>query len=289
VKPRGIRVRVSSFGYRLSGIGALLLLPFSPPANAQHALTADSPLPAELEGCNLCHGPHTSGGRGEFILRQGGKASLETAVAGLDRSSGSCLRCHMSPSLRAVQPEFEQVGLPLSGGAYLEADFSNDHPLGSIDPGGILAEHSASAVLRPGLSGTSSSLLTDGGTLRIGCTTCHDPHDRSGALPSLEAERQLCESCHDPSRYSYEGHAILPCSGCHAVHEGHGKELFSRPTGDEVCNGCHAPGAAVADVDFRALASRRARLYGAVGLPSSSSGHLVPPEGRCVDCHPVHR
>ena len=288
MKPSGLRTQAFSACIRVGGLGVLALLSSSPPVQAQHALTADSPLPPELEGCNLCHGPHASGESGAFILKQGEAASVGTA-AGLDRSSGSCLRCHTSPSLRAAQPEFERAGLSLSGGAYLEADFADDHPLGSIDPGGILAERSVSAALRPGLSGTASSLLADRGALRIGCPTCHDPHDRNGSLPSLEAERQLCESCHDPSRYSYEGHASLACSGCHAVHGGHGRELFNRPTGDDVCNRCHAPGAAVADVDFRALASRRARLHGAVGFPVSPSGHLVPPEGRCVDCHPVHR
>jgi predicted CXXCH cytochrome family protein len=270
-------------------IGALVLLGFQTSALGQHALTADVPLPAAAEGCNLCHGAHDSGSGSRHMLRSGQTLSTGVQAPGLDRVSGSCLRCHTSPAIRSSQPEFRGSAPGVSGGAYLQMDLGDDHSLGIIDPGSVLAEPRLSASMRPGLGAASASLLNDGGALRIGCTTCHDPHDRNGSLPSLEDERFLCESCHDPARYAYDRHEELPCSSCHAVHAGHGRELFNRPTADEVCTGCHGPGATGGAPSFEAMASRRARLYGAVVPPVSPSGHLTPPEGRCVDCHPVHR
>lgn len=274
---------------RTTSLLALLLLAASTQSLAQHALTADGPLAPEVEGCNLCHGPHGAGSGGDNILRLGDTPGIGAQARGLGSASASCLRCHTTASVRASQPEFRGTGPGVSGGAYLELDLGNDHPLGLIDPGSLLAEPGVSAAIRPGLRGIDASALDVGGALEIGCTTCHDPHDRNGALPSPEAERVLCESCHDPSRYDYDRHAELACSSCHSVHAGHGNELFRQPSGDDVCQGCHGPGAVGAAASFEAMASRRARLYGASTPPMSPSGHLTPPDGRCVDCHPVHR
>lgn len=253
----------------------------------QHALTADTPLPLELEGCNLCHGPHGTATDTEYILRPSPEISAWTR--GLDRVSATCLRCHSTPSIRAGQPEFRDAPAGASGGAFLEMDLGDDHPLGVVDPHGVLADPGPSVATRPGFGAVGASALVSGGTPRLGCTTCHDPHDRNGSLPSWEDERFLCLSCHDPGRYAHDRHADLRCSSCHDVHQGRGSALLKRPTGDDVCSDCHGPGGTSGTPAFEALASRRARLFGAVAPPASPAGHAAPPTGRCLDCHPVHR
>jgi predicted CXXCH cytochrome family protein len=122
----------------------------------------------------------------------------------------------------------------------------------------------------------------------MACTTCHDPHDRAGALPSVEAERDLCGACHDLVTFGYDRHSALGCSSCHSVHGGHGRELLARPAVDEVCTRCHVGGGGIPSAGLEVLADRRGRLFGATPTAPAPAGHLTPPEGRCVDCHPIH-
>ena len=72
-------------------------------AEAQHAAAS---IGVDDPGCSLCHGSHP--GRGEYMLSTG---SLGPAVsARVGAVSQSCLRCHLTPSIRSSQPEFVRGG-----------------------------------------------------------------------------------------------------------------------------------------------------------------------------------
>ncbi len=208
--------------------------------------------------CELCHAPHRPGEAYLLVAGQPGPAQ----AAPLDAASRTCLRCHTTPSLRRRQPEFTGEAPPTSIPAhYLGVDLSGGHPLGAPDRGRLLSPVRAwrDPRLGPDRSGEWA--------VELKCTTCHDPHARSGPLPDGERLRSVCTGCHDRGRYELR-HAAVPCADCHELH-GAGAGLLKGPTAEALCRSCHDRGTPF-------LAPRVA-----------SPGH--PGNRSCSGCHAVHR
>lgn len=253
---------------------------------AQHAsVTTGDP---SADTCLLCHGSHDSG-YNQATLKSGGVPDVAMDAPGIGPASQSCLRCHVTPSVRAVQPEFQESAPATTTSRFLELDLTDDHPLGRFDIARLKDRNRESPIsateasrMRPLMFGSE-----DGAVLE--CTGCHDPHDRRGPLPSIEEERTLCTNCHDAARYAFGGvHTELPCSGCHLMHGGFDRELLAEPDPDRICVSCHEQtGPTVAAGNASPAALRRVQIFTMI-VPPTSQAHLDPPDGSCVDCHSPH-
>ena len=203
----------------------------------------------------------------------------------LGAATQSCLRCHITPTTRGRQPEFaEGVPISLSSGKYLGGDLANSHPVGRLDRAGRILGAAVSRDPRR-LTGSASiaRLLAKGEAAAIECTTCHDPHRRSGPVPSSDEERAICADCHDPATYEYAGHTTVPCSGCHDLHKGGGAvtALLREPDSELLCRSCHDPGRTVLSPKLSAVVGH---------APTTPVGHAQNPgRGTCVTCHAPHR
>lgn len=261
------------------------LLPAQRDAGAQHAPLLDAAAPLEYQGCGMCHGAHGSGSDTRMLRVD------EQSASNLGRSGGnisrSCLRCHLTASDRIQQPEVRSA----SGGldrALLGLDVTDDHPIGSglgDDPfsGSVLDD-----ALRAPTSGRLESLSMFDDSV-VECTTCHDPHDRSGPVPRLEEEIGLCTSCHEGGRYAFSSHQGIPCSACHSLHRGHGQSLLRDPDIDTMCATCHSGTGATGLTSVSETGTGRMKALASIVGSRMLQGHVSQPEGQCVECHPVHR
>lgn len=251
------------------------------PASAQHPARASvsSVTPAE-QGCEMCHASHGAA-VGPYSLQSDDLPGLSPElnalppdIAGISRS---CLRCHATPSQRARQPQFARRSLlAVEGGKYLGLDLSDDHPLGRLERYGW-PELDASGRRRP-FDRPSPALRSDpsGEQRFLGCTGCHDPHDRSPTI-SAEEQQMLCGSCHDLGRYALQNHSSLACSSCHVLHGGHEAALLAEPIADVLCASCH-----------NATGLARVRPGDEPASLNAPQGHIEPPAESCTTCHAAH-
>jgi predicted CXXCH cytochrome family protein len=216
--------------------------------------------PSGAGDCELCHASHRPGDAYLLVAGEPGPAQ----AAPLGAASRSCLRCHTTPSLRRRQPEFAgEAPLTSAVGHYLGADLSGGHPLGAPDRGRLLSPVRAwrDPRLGPGRPGEW--------VVELKCTTCHDPHARSGPLPD-ERLRSVCTGCHERGRYELRGHVTVGCTECHELHgaRGDGGALLRGVNAETLCRSCHDRGP----------------------LPASRVAPLRHPgDGTCTGCHAVHR
>ncbi len=212
--------------------------------------------------CELCHAAHRPGEA--YLLVAGQPGPAQTAPLGA--VSRSCLRCHTTPSLRRRQPEFAgEAPLTSAAGRYLGVDLSGGHPLGAPDRGRLLSPVRAwrDPRLGPGRPGEW--------TVELKCTTCHDPHARSGPLPDGERLRSVCMGCHELGRYGLGSHATVACTDCHALHGAlsDAGALLRGVDAETLCRSCHD------------------RRVAPLGLsPATPPGH--PAARTCSGCHAVH-
>ena len=232
------------------------------PALAQHA--AD-PVVAQ-PGCDVCHGSH---GTTSSSLNLKLDDVQVWGAENLGETSRSCLRCHASAAVRARQPELAGRASGAGGARLLGSDLSKQHLVGRRSPLG------PSYGPRTGAPG---AMRVDAAT-GVECAACHDPHDRTSAIPQPQAEARVCGECHVVVT-ARAGHEALICSDCHMMHPPVASPRLMRGAGaDAACRNCHlASGGPGAD----APSPRRP-------LTPAHRGDAQLPAGRCTDCHGAHR
>jgi predicted CXXCH cytochrome family protein len=268
--------------WRTLGLALVAAVAYAPAAHAQHAEVAAAVSAPEASGCGLCHTSHNAGAR-RFGLRLDGTSTFEATLAPGSEGPGvvsrSCLRCHSTPDVRALQPGFKGRAVPeAAGGKYLSLDLSDDHPVGRVTRSDWLKTPDPAALAQPRARRNPNPISGLGPeAVAVECTTCHDPHDRTSAAPGREEQARLCGSCHDAIRYALRQHTAVACTDCHRLHGGEQLNLLAEPTADLLCRSCHDPALAAV--------ARREKL---AALPTAPRGHSQPPDGSCLDCHTVH-
>ncbi len=262
----------------MAGVAALA----AGPVRAQHAEGAPgtAALREEARGCGLCHAAHLAAAGAYSLRSESGSGSAPQQAIGISRlgpSSQSCLRCHSTAAVRLRQAEFAPAASAvLEPGTYLQLDLTDDHPVGLVEPSVALRRMT---LLRTGGRVGPTGLQRGGADPTIECTTCHDPHRRTGPVSAAE-ERVLCAGCHEPTRYGLRTHAGLACTDCHALHGGSQVGLLRTHGADVLCRTCHEPGSPA-----------RAGDSGTVAVPRTPAGH---PTGAgaaaagCLSCHRAH-
>jgi predicted CXXCH cytochrome family protein len=268
------------------GLVSLMLVATAAPSVAQHLGAGSTSTAGTAQDCAACHGTHERNqGVAGLRVGDGDLRVARSAAPGLGDPSLSCLRCHSTSIARAAaQPVDGALASSIVDGRYLGPDLADDHPLGRVEPDRRLLRDDASRTLRSTRSrGDARTLRTRFRAQSIECTTCHDPHSRTGPIPNPEEEAMLCGSCHDVARYAFGMHSTAACSDCHALHGARGDALLPDHDENRLCESCHS-GLSVStrSTDSRTLRLNRQRLL------SGPRGHVMAPGGRCGDCHPAH-
>ena len=270
------------------GLGSAMLVATAAPLVAQHVGAGSSGVsgdPAQ-QGCMACHGTHVPGqGVAGLRVDRGNLRISRSVTPNLGDVSLSCLRCHATAGGRTMVELVE--GSPtasLREGLYLGPDLSDDHPLGELERDRRLLPDDGILTLRSRrLRRGVRTLRTRSPTETVDCTTCHDPHSRTGLIPPPGAEAMLCGSCHDVATYEFGLHSSVACSDCHALHGARGSALLSEYEENRLCESCHGRiGVSTRSTDLSSLRLNRMRLL------NGPTGHVVPPGGRCGECHPAH-
>lgn len=251
-------------------------------AQGQHSAAASAAVSPEYSRCGMCHSAHP-GGPGAYALRTDdlpvivGRTPM--ASGGPGKVSLSCLRCHLTPEVRAAQPDFQGAGISsLLDSKYLGLDLGDDHPVGLVEAS-AWPDPSARADVPPSDPfGAEIRRLIGGVDARaVECTTCHDPHDPAGSIPGPEEQVRICTSCHEPLTYAVQDHPSLACSDCHSLHSGYKTALLTASPDEGLCNACHDP------IGPPAAARSAGRVL------KGPEGHVQPPDESCLTCHAPHR
>jgi Flp pilus assembly protein TadD len=182
-------------------------------AGAEPVFTGE--LPQGID-CQRCHGP--GGNHVQAVRRPGAKveeiraAIVNPARLGKDREIEVCMQCHLettSEPLPAVIRRFDRAPFSFRPGEPLSAfQLSFDHAPGSGREGKFEIVNSVYRLRQ------SRCFLESGG--RLGCTTCHNPHDIRHGEAGLDGYNKACAGCHEPAKIAAAAHPSGGnCVGCH--------------------------------------------------------------------------
>lgn len=151
------------------------------------------------EICKPCHAPHntsptaTTGGvlqgplwnhtlasNAQYTMYIGGVGGTQQTGQSVDQNSILCLSCHdgtVALDSFGGGPGTSTSGT-ITGNANLTRDLSNDHPIGQAAVWPTGATYMVDPALRDAKRIMPLRQMSDG-TLVVGCTSCHEPHDRA--------------------------------------------------------------------------------------------------------------
>jgi tetratricopeptide (TPR) repeat protein len=182
-------------------------------AGAEPVFAAE--LPQGID-CQRCHGP--GGNHLKTVRRPGAKlAEIRSTVVNPsrlahDRAMDVCLQCHLETTVRMLPNAIRRYDRgPFSyrpGQPFSAFQLSFDHAPGSGKEGKF---EIVSSVYR--LRQSACFLKSQG---RLGCTTCHNPHDVQHGQAGTDGYNQACLNCHAPATIRVAAHpAAGNCVGCH--------------------------------------------------------------------------
>ncbi len=290
--------------------------------DSPHNLSASGPgsikAQTESEVCIFCHASHSGDSQAALWNRSSsvvnytiyGSSTMETNAQQPGTASRLCLGCHdgtiaLGLVLNRADPIAFPVGfdkIPTGYRSNLSSDLSDDHPLNlDAHPTGF------------NCSGchNSSPMTSD----KMGCTSCHDPHDDSQGnfLVVDPVSGALCNQCHQETNWSLSSHSLSTatwngidpdpwpytswstvsenaCASCHTSHGGSGSTWLLKSSAEEDnCLVCHNGNVAALDIqsELNKTSTHAVTNYSDIHTPSE-----VPPitvHVECTDCHHPHQ
>lgn len=272
--------------------------------------------------CVFCHTPHNarpSAGLWNHTLPAVTYKLYEspTLQATINQPTGSsrlCLSCHdgtLALGDLRVHPHGTHLSIgPLSGGASLGTDLSDDHPVSFVYDVALASRQRQLAM--------PSSLprevrLDQAGQMQ--CTSCHNAHEDKFEKFLVMDNRgaRLCVACHRLPGWQESAHATSPatstragstpwphtsyvtvsdngCENCHRQHAaGHPEWLLLDRTTSEGCLGCHDGSVALKDVRraFNTLSSHPVEATELLHQPNEDP-LFMKRHVACGDCHDPH-
>lgn len=181
------------------------------PCHAPHNTT-----PTNAAG-GVLQGPlwnHTLGPNNTYKMYINGTATDGQAV---DQNSILCLSCHDGSI--AIDSFGGATGTTtIQGKANLGTDLTNDHPIGQA---ALWPTPNPSYMVDPALRNSAGIMplraMTDG-TLAVGCTSCHEPHDRANRAGVTNPPKHMLWVANDAPGTTVDGRAVtgsVLCMNCH--------------------------------------------------------------------------
>ncbi len=281
----------------------------------------------ETEVCIFCHTPHNSNAQAPLWNRNSStvvytlydktiSSSLNATPGQPDGASILCLSCHDGTiALGEVNSRasdiFDGAGgkMPLSSGANLGIDLSNNHPVS-------FTYDAALASADGGLKFPPDYPANVDGNSKLQCTSCHDPHDNINGsfLLASNLNSGLCISCHDKNLWSASSHntstatwnnsgtdpwshiqspyssvADNACSNCHSTHNAPGNaQILKSNLEEDNCLDCHNGNVAQTDIASQLIKTFKHDVAGYNGIHQPDDGISFPTHVECTDCHNPH-
>ncbi|MEO5923833.1 MAG: tetratricopeptide repeat protein [Bryobacteraceae bacterium] len=170
------------------------------------------PLPEGID-CQRCHGPGQS-----HVDKASSGAALEAVRAAIvnpgklnpERGMEVCLQCHLETSNQKLPTMVTRVGrIPFS---YVPGQPLGDYRVAfDREKGNLENFEIAQGAYR--LRASECFLKSEG---KLGCTTCHNPHDVPRAEQATTQYNQVCLNCHQSDVKALTSHkAGANCVSCH--------------------------------------------------------------------------
>jgi hypothetical protein len=169
-------------------------------------------------GCERCHGPgelHVASRRRSESVDTPDNTIVNPARLPHDLRQDVCRQCHLQSEARVVRrgrslDEF-RPGLPLE--SFLTVVVSAEDANGTRQAVNHVQQMTASQCYQRGT-----------GDMRLGCTSCHDPHERPGPEKRVAFFRDRCMQCHATRGCKESGNERSrrdnDCTACHMQHYG---------------------------------------------------------------------
>jgi DmsE family decaheme c-type cytochrome len=275
--------------------------PLSETAHGKTAARDDAP--ANLRGCEACHGPG-----GAHVANRKDKPYVLTADDA-EQANTTCGACHFKKDGSTAPKDWQTIP---------HADYAHSrhakkglaclschagHPNGNekalTKPAPELCMDCHAEVLEesPGKKAAYTHFPVAQGQ----CLTCHDPHGTPGGRMVIKNIKQVCKDCHDTADPAFApAHKGIPaaeadCTSCHNAHSHDakaklvsGKKHLPFKTGR--CETCHAKteqGQSLAFVKPKNELCFSCHPAGKL-MPQAEKAHAPAKAGLCVTCHNPH-
>lgn len=227
--------RILPAAFALMALGLMTGSVMASISGSKHDFADTTQYPTNWSGgeiCKPCHAPHnttptsTSGGQLEGPLWNHAlatNASYSMYISGqlaqgqsVDQNSILCLSCHDGTlALDSFGGATGSTKLASDNPANLGTDLSNDHPIGAA---ALWPNPTPSYMVDPSLRvGIMPLRQMADGTNAVGCTSCHEPHDRKND-GSATAPKHMLWVANDQPGTTVDGRTVdgsLLCMNCH--------------------------------------------------------------------------
>jgi len=207
-------------------------------AKTIHAKKAVKGTPANLNGCESCHGAgaghvEKGGGKGTGVFAFGKKVDAKD-------KSAKCLSCHEESRHLTFWDNGRHKSAGVSCGDCHALHGNAEKMLKSSQPELCFGCHKEIRMMS---NRQSHHPIKEG---KMKCTDCHNPHGGFGEkMIKADSVNELCFTCHAEKRgpYRFEHQPVAEnCLVCHYVHgSNHRAMLVSKPP--QLCQECHGSGA----------------------------------------------
>ncbi len=267
------------------------------------ALTQDS-LPAEIKGCEACHGPAS------IHISSAGKTKPSIPKADEPKTANAvCGACHFQSESSKAPKEWQNI----AGRAFARSTHGrknlacvschvghangNDKQLAKPSPDLCLGCHAALLESSPG----KKAPYTHAPVVKGLCLKCHDPHGSSNSNLVLQNVEKVCVECHDVKDAklltAHKGYPVADakCADCHDPHSHDQKTHLVKvnqhsPFIKGKCETCHTkptpeqPIGLVKPVKELCLMCHPASKM----TPETENAHPPVKQGMCTACHNPH-
>lgn len=273
-------------------------------ATAHGKLFSEESLPAEINGCESCHGP------GSIHSGSGGQTKLSIPKADNPAAvNKTCGACHFQNDSSKAPKDWQN----LSGSNWVRT-MHGRRGLSCLSCHTGHADGNSKALIKPANAiclDCHMSVLEDSPGKKAAythspvatgqCILCHDPHGNADKSMMVKNAQSVCEKCHKPDDPKLvAAHSKYPIAGsqCASCHDPHSHDRQNKLIGAKQhmpfkrgqCETCHAkpeagkPISLVKPPNELCFSCHPASEL----MPANENAHIPAKQGLCTECHSPH-